>query len=162
MPDIQARKPTQPTTQRPLDIFEVMRREMDRVFDRFEFAPSRWPALAGVATNSHVPSLDVKDTGAAVVIEAELPGVSEKDVSVTLRDGILTIKGEKKSQREEKNDNYVLTERSYGSFERSLSLPDSIDEARVDARFEKGVLKVTVPKKPEAAKAPKQIEVKAG
>ena len=93
-------------------------------------------------------------------IEGELPGVEEKDISVTLANGVLTIKGEKKQENEEKNESYYLTERSYGAFERSLRLPDTVDEAKVEAKFDKGVLKVTAAKKPEAVKAERRIEIK--
>jgi hypothetical protein len=81
---------------------------------------------------------------------------------VTLANGVLTIKGEKKQQKEEKGESYHLTERSYGSFRRSLRLPDTVDDAKVEARFEKGVLKVTAAKKPEAVKAQRSIEIKKG
>jgi len=73
---------------------------------------------------------------------------------------MMTIKGEKKSEREEKEENYYLAERSYGKFERSLSLPETIDEDKIEAKFDKGVLKITAPKKPEAIKAEKKIEIK--
>ena len=96
----------------------------------------------------------------AITVEAELPGVDEKDVSVTLANGVLTIKGEKKSEKEEKSDNYYLAERSFGSFERSIRLPDTVDDAKVEAKFDKGVLKVTAAKKPEAVKAERKIEIK--
>jgi len=97
--------------------------------------------------------------GMPYVVEAELPGVDEKDISVTLANGVLTIKGDKQQSKEEKNESFYLAERSYGSFERSLRLPDSIDESKVDARFDKGVLKVTCAKKPEAIKAERRIEI---
>lgn len=79
---------------------------------------------------------------------------------MTLASGILTIKGEKKSEREEKKENYYMAERSYGSFERSLRLPDTIDESKVEARFDQGVLKVVAQKRPDAMKAEKKIEIK--
>ena len=73
---------------------------------------------------------------------------------------MLTIKGEKKQEKEEKSDSYYLAERSFGSFERSLRLPDTVDETKVEAKFDKGVLKVTAAKKPEAVKAERKIEIK--
>jgi HSP20 family protein len=81
-------------------------------------------------------------------------------VSVTLANGVLTIKGEKKHEKEEKGENYYMAERSFGSFERSIRMPDSVDEAKVEAKFDKGVLKVTAAKKPEAVKAERRIEIK--
>ena len=107
-----------------------------------------------------VPELDVRENTNAITIEAELPGVEEKDVTVTLANGVLTIKGEKKQEKEEKSESYHLTERSFGSFQRSLRLPDTVDDAKVEAHFDKGVLKVTAGKKPEAVKAERRIEIK--
>ena len=107
-----------------------------------------------------VPELDVHDNGKQLTIEVDLPGVDEKDVTLTLANGMLTIKGEKKTEREEKKESYYMAERCYGAFERSLRLPDSIDEAKLEAKFDKGVLKVTAQKKPEAVKAEKKIEIK--
>jgi HSP20 family protein len=137
-----------------------MRDEMDRIFERFEHGWPRWPALLrreGVIT---VPELDVRENTNSIVVEAELPGVDEKDVTVTLVNGVLTIKGEKKQEKEEKGENYYLAERSFGSFERAIRLPDTVDEAKVEAKFDKGVLRVTAAKKPEAVKAERKIEIK--
>ena len=135
--------------QRPVDVFGAMRSEMDRVFDRFHRGWPSLPELFGSADVSPLmPTLDLKDTGEAIVIEAELPGVDEKDVTVTVKDGILTLKGEKRKGKEEKDESHYLMERSYGSFVRSLQLPDSIDENKVDARYEKGVLTITAEKRP--------------
>ena len=162
MPNIEVAKPTPKSPARPRDMFEAMRQEMDRMFERFQVGLPRWPSPMARSddTGFMIPDIDVRDTGTALLIEAELPGVAEKDIAVTLADGVLTIKGEKRQQREEKKDNFYLSERSFGSFERALALPDSTDEAKIEARFEKGVLHVTVPKKPEAVKAQKKIEIK--
>src|SRR5690349_9615407 len=104
---------------RPRDIFSAMRDDMDRMFERFEAGWPRWPVAAGRQAQLTVPELDVKESPDAITIEAELPGVDEKDVSVTLANGMLTIKGEKKQEKDEKTESYHVTERSYGSFERS-------------------------------------------
>ena len=132
------------------------------MFERFEYGFPRFPHLfradqAGVM----MPELDVRENATAITVEAELPGVEEKDISVTLSNGILSIKGEKKQDKEEKTENYYLAERSYGAFERSLQLPNSVDETKVEAKFDKGVLKITATKKPEAVKAQRKIEIKA-
>lgn len=165
MPNIEVAKPSAktPTRQPPRDVFDAMRQEMDRLFDRFDLGGGRWPSLIGGGARDGFmsPSIDVKDTGKEIVIEAELPGVTDKDIAVTFADGVLTIKGEKKSQREEKKDDYYMSERSFGSFERSLALPEGIDDGAIEARFDKGVLHVTVPKKPEAVKQQKNIEIKS-
>jgi len=157
------KKPMAPATppQRYRDPFAEMRAEMDRVFDTFlgrgfgRFnAPSRieW-------SEELVPSIDVRETDTDLIIEAELPGMDEKDVSVTLSNGVLTLKGEKKSEREEKEEDYHLMERSYGSFQRSFRLADTIDPDKVTAAFDKGVLKITLGKRPEAVKIEKSIPI---
>lgn len=149
------------------DVFDLMRREIDTVFDRFLGGSPMWPSLAvgGAASRQaliQAPRMDISETGEAYVMEAELPGVDQKDVTVTLQNGILTLRGEKKQEREEKTDNYHLSERSFGSFERSIRLPDTADDGKVDARFENGVLKISVAKRAEAIKPERRIEIKAG
>ena len=103
--------------------------------------------------------MDVTETDKEIEITAELPGLEEKDVQVNLADNVLTIRGEKKAEKEEKDKNYRLVERSYGSFVRSLQLPDGVNANAIKASIDKGVLKVTVPK-PAPAQA-KKIDVKA-
>jgi HSP20 family protein len=144
-------------------LFEDFRDEMNRVFERFEsgwphwsLPSARWPASV------MVPDLDVHENDKSITIEVELPGVEEKDVSVTFANGYLTIKGEKKTEREEKKENYYLAERSFGSFERSLRLPDTLDDSKIEAKFDKGVLKVTAPKRPEAQAPERKIEIAKG
>jgi HSP20 family protein len=126
---------------------------LGRGFGRFS-APSRieW-------SEELVPSIDVRETDTDLIVEAELPGMDEKDVSVTLSNGVLTVKGEKKSEREEKEEDYHLMERSYGSFQRSFRLADTIDPDKVTAAFDKGVLKITLGKRPEVVKAEKRIPI---
>jgi HSP20 family protein len=151
---------------RPRDVFSAMREEMDRMFERFEHGWPRLPSLfhrAGATAGFGgitVPDLDVRENTNSVTVEAELPGVDEKDVSVTLSNGLLTIKGEKKQEKEEKADNYYVAERSFGSFSRSIRLPDTVDEGKVEAKFDKGVLKITAAKKAEAVKAERKIEIR--
>jgi HSP20 family protein len=153
-------KSSQTAASRPRDVFSAMRDEMDRMFGRFEQGWPQWPSPFSREGAITVPELDVRENTNAIVVEAELPGVDEKDVSVTLANGVLTIKGEKKHEKEEKGENYYMAERSFGSFERSIRMPDSVDEAKVEAKFDKGVLKVTAAKKPEAVKAERRIEIK--
>lgn len=138
--------------------FVNFRRQMDRLFDDF-FAGrglARWPRASGIDL-----AVDVSDTGSAIKVTAELPGVNEKDVGVNLTDDVLTIKGEKQAEKEEKGENVYVTERSYGAFSRSLRLPFSVDPDKVEAKFQKGVLIVTLPKPPEAQRPSKKIEVKS-
>ena len=138
------------------------RDDMDRLFDRFakgfgvpSFAPF-WSKDVDLAA----PAVDLAEDDKAYTVTAELPGIEENDIDVAVSGGMLTIKGEKKQEKEEKNKNYYLSERSYGSFQRSFSLPDGIDQAKIAANFAKGVLTVTLPKSPEGQKSQK-IEVKA-
>ena len=107
-----------------------------------------------------MPRVDVKETEEAVEVEAELPGIDAKNVDVTLHDHCLRITGEKKQEKEEKDENgYRVTERSYGRFERHIALPENVDEEKIGADYKDGVLHITVPKT-EVAK-PKKIEVKS-
>ena len=106
-----------------------------------------------------MPSVDVGETDKAFEITAELPGMDEDDIEVTLTDAGLTIKGEKKSEREETEKDYHRLERSFGSFQRFFAVPEEVDAAKIDARFKKGVLTVTLPKTAKA-KA-RKIKVKA-
>jgi HSP20 family protein len=146
---------------RPLDLFSTMRGEMNRMLERFEHDWPRLPGLFGRGGQSSVvPELDVREDGKQVTIEVDLPGLEEKDVTLTLRDGVLTIKGERKQEREEKAENYHVMERSFGSFQRSLRLPDTIDENSVEARFDKGVLQTAAAKRPDAVRAERTIAIK--
>ena len=97
----------------------------------------------------------------AYEITADLPGMDDKNIEVKAVDGVLTIKGEKQEEKEEKKKDYYLQERSFGSFQRSFGLPDGVDQDKIEASFKKGVLIVTLPKRPEAQKPTKKIEVKA-
>lgn len=169
MPKTEIAKPGETAVSRPRDIFAAMRDEMDRVFESFErdwprwprlYEWPRWPSVLQRTAEPVAPDFDVHENAKSIMIEAELPGVEEKDVSVTLSDGLLTIKGEKKQEREEKGETHYLCERSFGTFERCLRLPETIDESKLEARFDKGVLRITAAKKPEAVKAERTIEIK--
>jgi HSP20 family protein len=147
------------------DIFEPfgsLRRDMERLFEDFS---REWgwssPAAPGTSMAAS-PKLDVSETETEVKVEAELPGVDEKDVEVTLSDGRLTIKGEKKQEKEEKKKDYHTVERSYGSFARSIALPYEADPGKIKATFAKGVLNVTVPKPPEVKAKEKKITIGKG
>lgn len=144
---------------RSVDLFGTMRDEMDRLFERFEQGWPRLPNLKSRDNGAMVPHLDVKENAEQLSIEVELPGVEEKDVAVMLSNGILSIKGEKRSSRDEDKDNYHLAERSFGSFERSLRLPETIDEGKIEAKFDKGVLHITAVKKAEAVKSERKIPI---
>ena len=102
--------------------------------------------------------MDVSETADQVVVKAEVPGIDPKEINITLAGDMLTIKGEKKSEREETKENYHLVERSYGSFSRSLKLPAAVVVDKIEASYQKGVLTISCPKKEEVK--PKTIEVK--
>src|SRR5689334_8072787 len=144
------------------DYWQAFKTEMDRLFDRFTgslgLAPFQalrsWPGFS-VPT----PAVDISEDDAAIKLTAELPGMTETDIQVSLSGNTLTIRGEKRQEREEKDKGYHLSERSYGEFQRSFLLPEGTDSDKVDAKFANGVLTVTIPKTPQAA--PKKIEVKA-
>jgi HSP20 family protein len=140
----------------------TLQREIDRLFDDFTRgfgAFSAWPTLATGPTVALMPSMDVTESEKEIEITAELPGLDEKDVQINLADNVLTIKGEKKEDKEEKEKDYRMVERSYGSFLRTIELPAGIDANAVQASMTKGVLKVKVPK--PAAPEAKKVEVKA-
>ena len=150
--------------------FDNLRREIDRVFDsfhtgwRFPFGRPGFDldrSLSRDASFAIVPAVDVVEKAAAYEITAELPGMDDKDIELKLANGTLTIKGEKKDEKEEKEKDYYLCERHYGAFQRSFRVPDGVDADKIAANFTKGVLTVTLPKTTEAQKAEKKIDVKA-
>lgn len=131
--------------------FAALQQEIDRLFESF----TRNFSNAGTQV---VPNMDVSETDKEIEITAELPGLEEKDVQLNVADNRLTIKGEKKSQREEKDKDYRLVERSYGSFTRALELPAGVNADNIKATISKGVLKVVIPK-PAPAQT-KKIDIK--
>jgi HSP20 family protein len=163
--EIKKQEPAGVAASRYRDPFAEMRLEMDRVFDSF-LGRSLFgrPALfrRTEAATTIAPNIDIRENDKEIILEAELPGIDEKDIEILVRDGVLSLKGEKKSEREDKKDNFHLVERSYGSFERSFRLPDSADEAQIKANFNKGVLRVVVPKRAEAVKSEKKIPIGKG
>ncbi len=125
---------------------DVLRQEMDRVFDRF-FEPT-WDEfdLAGQWT----PKVDMSETKEALVVKAEIPGVEQKDINVSLQDQVLTIRGEKHQEKDEKNEKYHRVERSWGAFTRAFRMPVAVAGDKVTATFKDGTLTITLPKAPEA------------
>ncbi len=151
------------------DTWPAFRGEMERLFDRFGFGmkPFRsWfdmePASQPRSTfEMPSPAIDIVEEPNGYKLTAELPGMSEKDIELIVSGDTVTLKGEKKQESERKEKNYTLSERSYGSFQRTFTLPDGIDRDKIAADFAKGVLTVTLPKTPSAVAEPKKIEVKA-
>jgi len=140
---------------RPFREVSRLRREMDRLWDDF-FGPGR-RALQPLE-GAWAPAVDVSETADKITVKAEVPGMDAKDIEISLVGDTLSIKGEKKAEREEKGENYHLVERSYGSFSRSLKLPAAVDADKIEATYKQGVLTVTCPKKEEVK--PKAIEIK--
>jgi len=135
--------------------FWSLQREVERLFDDFTRG---LPSMAATGGQELMPAMDVTETDTDIELTAELPGLEEKDVQINLADNVLTIRGEKKSERDEKTKDYRLVERSYGSFYRTLELPSGVDPEKIKASIAKGVLKVVVPK-PAPAQV-KKIAVK--
>ena len=140
--------------------FLSLQREVDRLFEDFTRGFPSFPTFPAQTRGAAdlIPSMDVTETDKEIEITAELPGLEEKDVQINLSDNLLTIRGEKKAEKEQKEKDYRLVERSYGSFLRTLELPEGVDPNGIKATIAKGVLKVTVPK-PAPAQA-KKIDVK--
>ena len=153
--------------------FLALREEMDRLFDQFmsdwrmpslprdllRLEPFQMPAWGRGVVDV---KFDVSETDDAIEMTAELPGMDEKDIDLTLSDGMLTIKGEKKSEKETKERDYYLSERRYGSFSRAMRVPDSVDQDKIKASFDKGVLNVVMPKRAEAKAKKKKIAIGKG
>jgi HSP20 family protein len=161
------RQNDRPTEWRP---FESLRREIDRLFDDFGLSPWRStfgrtvfdaePFWRGEVSWGKAPAVDIVDKEKAYEITAELPGMDESNIAVNVSGDTLTIKGEKRDEKEEKKKDYYLSERRYGSFQRSFGVPDGVDADKIEASFKNGVLTVTLPKRPEAQKSEKQIAIK--
>ena len=121
-------------------------------FEPFERFFSSWPAI---------PAVDLVEKEGEFAITAELPGLDEKNVEVKLANGTLTISGEKKDEREDKDKDCYFSERRYGAFKRSFRVPDGVDTDKIEAAFDKGVLTIRLPKTVEAQKAEKKIDIKS-
>jgi HSP20 family protein len=144
-----------------LDPFVSFRREVDRMFDDFfGGAFPRFPVAFGAGSIS--PTIDIEDNEKELVVTAELPGLDAKDFEVTLSGDVLTIKGEKRDEHEDKKGGSHYVERRYGSFTRSVRLPFEAADQAVEASYDKGVLTVRVPKPAGFAKQSRRIEVKSG
>ena len=147
------------------DPFRQFQSEMNRLFDDFfgEFGlePSWARGERGGGLAAFSPRVDVTESAKEVAISAELPGLDEKDVTVEVDDTAVTIRGEKKEERETKEKNWTRREQSYGSFHRVVPLPVAVDGSKAKARFKKGVLNVTLPKREERAARRKTVEIEA-
>lgn len=142
------------------DMFSSLQREIDRVFQDYGRSGLPFPMLGDFGRGAMGMKVNVAEHDGAVEVTAELPGCAPDDIDVQLKDGVLTIKGEKKVEKDDKQKDYHVMERAYGMFERSVSLPAEVDASKVEAAFDKGVLKVTLPKLPAEQSRAQKIAVK--
>ncbi len=134
----------------------TLRDRMNQLFDRtFQERGEEGGSLAAWS-----PSVDIRETEKALMIHAELPGVDDKDVDIEVEDHVLTLRGRREMSQETQREDYQRIERAYGEFFRSFTLPPYVDETKIEAGFDKGVLTITIPKKPEAK--PKRIPIGKG
>lgn len=165
---------TDPAPAQPQEVartpFDALRHEIDRLFD--DFLPASWgqsmhrPLSQGIFAPhmtqwAAAPAMDIVEKNGVFLLTVELPGVDPGEIDVKISDGMITISGEKKEEVEKEEGDMRLSERRYGQFQRSCSLPDSIDIEKVGAQFSKGVLTVTLPKSAKALASEKKIEVRA-
>jgi HSP20 family protein len=164
-------KNTAPASANVPDAWRSMRTEMDRLLDRFS---GSWgmPSLRRVfdvepafryesSFSVPPPVVDITEDDTGYKVTAELPGMSEKEIEVAISGGMLTLKGEKRQEKEQKDKSVYLSERSYGSFQRSFYVPDGVDRDKIAAGFSKGVLTISMPKTAMAVEQQRKIEVKA-
>ncbi len=133
-------------TMTPWTGLATIKKDLDRFFDRFW--EGDFPTLPAIG--EWAPALDVSETKDAVVVKAEVPGMDPKEIQLSLQDQVLTLKGEKTQEKEEKDEHYYRTERSYGAFARAVRLPAPVDGSKVTATFKNGLLTVKLPKAPGA------------
>ncbi len=141
------------TPWKPVSELSNLRKEMDRLWSEFFGESDIAPRSEG-----WVPAVDVSETKDAVIVKAEVPGMDPKDIDVSLSGDTLIIKGEKKEEKEEKDENFYRIEMRRGSFQRAIRIPVPVDKDKIEAKYEKGILKIKLPKTEETK--PKQIEVK--
>jgi HSP20 family protein len=143
--------------------FETLRAEIDRLFD--DFTPGAWRPFSGRSLVTPgwtlMPAVDLVEKDEKFEITAEIPGIDEKNLEVKVSNGMLTIRGEKQDEKEEKQKEYHVSERRYGSFQRSFPLPAGIDRDRIEAGFSKGILTVTLPKTADAQQSERKVDIKA-
>lgn len=143
----------------PFRGFRDMRSEMERMFEDMLGSRGRFPGRRGGTVGEWTPAIDVLIRNGNLVIRAELPGVKPEDVNVTLQNNVLTISGEHKAGSEEERGGYHVRELRYGSFQRSVPLPEGVDESKIHARFENGVLEVTVEGAGAVEEQPRRIQI---
>ncbi len=153
------RKKSVPVKREESNPFALLRREMDDLFDNF-FQGFEMEPFGG-RLGAFSPDIDVVENEREIKVKAELPGMDEKDIDVSVNEDALIIRGEKKEEQEDKGKDYYRMERSYGSFTRTIPLPAEVETDKVEAKFRKGVLTVVLPKTAKAVEGTKKIAVKA-
>ncbi|NOZ67939.1 MAG: Hsp20/alpha crystallin family protein [Deferribacteres bacterium] len=153
------RKKSIPVKREETNPFALLRKEMDELFDNFFQGFDLEPF--GGRLGAFSPDIDVVENDKEIKVKAELPGMDEKDIEVSINEDTLTIRGEKKEEQEDKGKDYYRMERSYGSFTRTIPLPVEVETDKAEAKFKKGVLTVTLPKTAKAVEGTKKIAVKA-
>src|SRR5580704_2716224 len=143
----------------PFREFSTLQNRMNRLF-RETYSGSGEGRDESLSTSSFAPAVDVYEDEHTVTLKIEVPGIDEKDIDIRLENNTLTVHGDRKIEKEEKEENYRRVERQYGSFTRTFTLPTTVDSEKVSANYDKGVLKIALPKKAEAK--PKQIKVNVG
>jgi HSP20 family protein len=141
--------------------FLSLRREIDRLFDDMTWRPSRLFEMRPWTRVPTLPAADIVEKDGDFVMTLDVPGMDDKDIEVKLLDNAVTIRGEKTEEKEEEKEDYRLSERRHGSFVRTFSLPDSVDADKISATYDKGVLKLVMPKTNSAKRKQRKIEVKA-
>src|SRR6202030_4785608 len=144
----------------PFREFSTMQDRMNRMNRLFRESYSQEAPEEALTTTNFAPPVDIYEDEHTITLKLDVPGIEEKDIDVRIQDNTLTVHGERKIEKEEKEENYRRVERQYGSFTRTFTLPQTVDTENVSATYEKGVLKISLPKKAEAK--PKQIKVNVG
>lgn len=139
----------------PFRDLSILQERMNRVFE--DASGRSWKSDEPSATTSWSPAVDIYETENEIVVQAELPGVERKDITLNLENNVLTLKGERRFEKESNQDNYHRIERAYGNFSRAFSIPTLVDEDKIRADYKDGILKIALPKK-EQVKA-KQIQI---
>lgn len=143
----------------PFREISSLQREMDRLFGHY-FGRMRGVEEEGLAAAAWSPAVDIYETDEKLVLKAELPGLKKEDIDIQVRDNTLTLKGEKKFEKEVKEENYHRVERAYGSFQRFFTLPSTIKQEGIEATFKDGILEISLPKAEEAKPKKVKIQVK--
>src|SRR5204863_8080157 len=139
------------------DPFRDLNLLQDRMNRLFDDAGRGWRADEPAATTTWSPAVDIFETEAEIIVKAELPGMEQKDITLHLENNVLSLRGERKFEKEAKDENYHRIERSYGAFSRSFSIPATVDDENIRAEYKDGVLNIVLPKKEQAR--PKQINI---